>query len=118
MDFTLDDVVSKVREVAAERPDFVYQSLQTDPLGFNIRCFYRHGEKPGCIIGQALDRLDYVVPSSLEGENVYRVLDHLFGEPQADDRANWLRFVQARQDGGSTWGEAVQYADSRIKVAA
>ena len=107
--FTLDDVVSKVREVAAERPDFVYSSPNPD------NCLYRHGEnreEPGCIIGQALDRLGYVVPQAWEGSNAEALMDHIYDLSQHDDvRASWLRYVQGEQDRAKPWGEAVSEAD-------
>jgi hypothetical protein len=120
--FTPSDVVAKMRELAAERPDYVYdnEGMGNSMDGFSpTSCFYRHGEdreRAGCIVGQALDRLGYVVPEELEGSTSTYVLNYIFGagtatqEGMADIR--WVRDVQSQQDIGSTWGKAVAHADA------
>jgi hypothetical protein len=114
VNFTLDDVVAKVREVAAERPTYVYNNEGMS--GYTSSCFYRHGEnrdRPGCIVGQALDRLGYVVPEMMEGSHATFVLHEIFGGPSdSEDRVRWVRNVQRAQDDGKTWAEAVEKADT------
>jgi hypothetical protein len=119
VNFTLDDVVAKVREVAAERPTYVYDNGTGGELS---SCFYRHGadrSEPGCIVGQALDRLGYVVPEDLEGRDSYTILNEALGthfesweSPANPAGAKWIRGVQFQQDAGKPWGVAVEYADA------
>jgi hypothetical protein len=119
VNFTLDDVVAKVREVAAERPTYVYNNEGMSE--YSSSCFYRHGEygeRPGCIVGQALDRLGYVVPEVDEGTNAGVVLGGLFDLSDDDNglKANWVWKVQKEQDGGKSWGDAILEADSYARL--
>jgi hypothetical protein len=118
VNFTLDDVVAKVREVAAERPTYVYDNGTGGELS---SCFYRHGadrSEPGCIVGQALDRLGYVVPELWEGTNASSLLQSIFPEvDRVDSRIFWVRSVQSAQDGGMSWADAVAEGGHRATLA-
>ena len=46
--FTLADLARTLREVAAERPDYIYEP----PVG-GSDCWYLHDNGPGCIFGHA-----------------------------------------------------------------
>jgi hypothetical protein len=120
VNFTLDDVVAKVREVAAERPTYVYNNEGMSE--YTSSCFYRHGEnrdRPGCIVGQALDRLGYVVPTVMEGSHATSVLHEIFGVPsdsEIEAKVRWVRNVQRAQDAGRSWAQAVKRADSCVHL--
>lgn len=118
----IDQVIAKVREIAAARPDFIYIALRwgTDSAGPGEPngCKYMHGDQPGCIFGQALTALG-VSPGKLRehdrnGHNIYAV----FGSPSvlSPEYADvaWCSRVQRAQDRGNAWGEAVKYGDDSL----
>lgn len=111
--FTSEDVVDVVRDIAKASPDFIYES----PVYTTGQCRYAHGDKdngysPGCLMGQALNRLGVdlseVVP--YEGESVSYVLNKL-GIHTTANINSWLDTVQVYQDEGSSWGYAVNNVD-------
>ncbi|QFG25421.1 hypothetical protein [Actinomadura sp. WMMB 499] len=103
---TFDQVEQKVRELAAENPEFVYET------GGHTVCQYNPDEEqPGCIFGQALIALERPVPGTLEAEPIAKVLDEL-GVETTEGQKCWVSAVQSRQDTFSPWGEAVNYADA------
>lgn len=114
--FNATDVVSEIRKVAAEQPDFIYNDGSLD------ECLYTEnadGSPGGCIVGRALMRLDVEEEDLVENDGQYasRVLSEL------DISGNslvmhWIDEVQRVQDGGKTWAEAVQSADAYYRVAA
>lgn len=111
----LKDVITKVRELAAANPDYVYKMPDT---GY---CQYTFNGQGSCIVGQAY--LELGVP-------VERVESWDFGsegrplgadqlvEREYDDYSltdkEWLDNVQGFQDADKPWGEAVRKADERI----
>lgn len=137
---TLADLVLKVREVAAERPDYVYM---------DDRCVYFKGDdvagyQPACIIGHAASRLgfthlDMEICSGGETALVQHVVRDLIGKAKLSDRTFpyevyegdimvWLDRVQVAQDGRIwvgysnlpatsgrlSWGAAVEFADKEM----
>jgi hypothetical protein len=103
-------VESALREVAKELPNFIYVP-QNYPKLPSVGCFYHKGvtgsphPKRGCIFGEAFRKLgvseSVLKEWSAEGD-INTVID--------DCPASWL-IVQDRQDGGATWGEAIQALD-------
>lgn len=115
--FTAEDVVAQVRNLAAERPGYVYSPGEYES------CSYVTGEDgQGCIIGQAVQRLG--VPAELlealedkaaGGLGVKSLLSTLLGDEEAFSPAgSWLASVQARQDASAPWGAAVATTDTYL----
>jgi hypothetical protein len=115
---TLDDVVTEIRTLASEQPDFVYHN-EAGKVGPGVTCNYRHNRMgdpnhngtAGCIVGQALDRLGYVVPGKYEGSSALEVLAAGLDLNVDNRAAAWIVEVQQHQDKGEAWGEAVRHAD-------
>lgn len=112
---TLKQVVSAVRELAAARPDTIYNRTG---MG---RCEYAAGEcsdgSVGCLFGQALKSLG-IEPWKLRDQGGNRIsfaLGDLGIIPVADKfedpDVRWCARVQRSQDGGSNWKMAIVYAD-------
>ncbi len=111
------DIVARVRAIAAAQPDRRYKK---PVVGGN--CMYVHGDKPGCIMGQALhaEGVPLDVLAECEGRSVINVIWHLEDWITREDLnpwVTWLGYVQASQDSGKTWGEAVQHADHLVPDA-
>jgi hypothetical protein len=119
-DLSLDDVISKMREVAEEFPD---QAISN--------CFYFHADgSPACIVGQALHRLGFeahhIAPvlntkacNTLFGWGDFSRYTYYVGDlAESSDNSpemlkkKWIASVQKYQDTGSTWGSAVESADA------
>ncbi len=111
-----EDLVAKVRKIAAAHPDVVY------PVGEDGVCLYNYppcGPGSGCLIGQALGALSPGVLSEvtvmLATVTISGIIRDPFMRPHfsvGDERhVSWLRAVQARQDMKEPWGEAVRLAD-------
>lgn len=112
--FTLEDLAAKLREVAAERPDYVYVNDRDAPC----RCVYWHESEgaPGCIFGHALQRLGVDV-SSIISAGIRLVLN---GWDVPGDYGPFVA-VQNAQDGGAgvgrlPWGECVKALDEAYPV--
>ena len=113
---TAKDVVAKVRELAAESPDFVYP---TASRGNDVDCFYLPDERfgqPACIFGQALLALgaDREVLARADSNPIGTPVNALLGDLgviKDDDSADWFWTVQSKQDTRTPWGEAVWVAD-------
>lgn len=110
---TAEEIIAKVRELAAEQPEFVYPS-NTDRAG-GMACLYTaDDEQPGCIFGQAF--ASFNIPTEpLETEAIANAWRHLLNNglvgPPAADQARWMDRVQTFQDTGAEWAYAVQRAD-------
>lgn len=110
------DVVSEIRKVAAEQPDFIYND------GSLTECLYTQnadGSPGGCIVGRALMRLDVEEEDLVKNDGRFasRVLPEL-GISGDYYVMNWIDKVQKVQDVGDTWAEAVQAADAYCRFAA
>lgn len=126
---TIDDVISTVKQIAIEIPDYLY-------TGF---CEYApNTDNPhGCIFGYALQRLG-ISPEKLDRELIERTLITLSHDcylevlsPWDANKIAWCGVVQACQDGRFgeipglshqrfTWGNAVKKANqlfgSRVDI--
>ncbi len=102
----LDSLVAEVRKIAVERPDTIYCGGP---------CYYDSGEcndgTVGCLLGQALDAIDWHIYMVEEDTHIGAVLER---QDYADSRTTWCRRVQEAQDNGGTWGYCVEYADKKI----
>jgi len=134
MPYTLDDLVNAVREVAAERPDFIYK--RRTYTNHEKVCVYTEPDgTPSCIIGVALARVGDPVPSwdedrfyspsvdrelTIFGTRVwldYFGIDNIWNESdEVRSRIHWLNYLQNQQDNGATWSEAVEWADRNYAI--
>lgn len=125
----LDALVQAVRDIARERPDFVYGSMYA-------ACSYQIKGCPACIIGQALARIgvdvnvlmyldtggdleDTKFTSPWSGDTTVRSLagaGSILLDYDPDIRIKWLNSVQEDQDNDSSWGDAVRRADIRYPL--
>lgn len=109
---------AEVRKLAEEYPHAVYKS--PDEGG----CHYGLGEvengplELGCLIGQAIRRLDPEVFEHISGngDDVVCMMaeQSKYFDCSADDDGqieNWLSIVQGQQDDRKTWSQAVKAAD-------
>ena len=108
---TAKDVISAIREIAAENPDFTY----TEDLYGNCKYYPTPGNPMGCIIGAALTRLGFDRQNELQFERTEGsdVVKYLVGALNKQDE-RWVSSVQASQDTGTSWANAVIYADAAL----
>ena len=102
------EVITTLRAVVAERPDYVYTNPFPDDAG---TCRYVHGDTPGCLVGHVLHRLGVPLEelSRHEGKNACSVAADLLDGISSD--ASWaIEHAQFRQDLGDTWAEALKAA--------
>lgn len=110
----IESLIAKVRELAEESPDFVYEALRPN------LCFYATGQNcDGCIFGQALlalgvekDVLEGFDQRNLSGQSsgIEPILD-LLDIGASERQKEWCTAVQRAQDRGASWSEAVKDAD-------
>lgn len=118
IEVTAEQVVSTLREVVAERPDFVYSPPEAGSI-----CKYVHdgpeGEKPGCVVGHVMNRLG--VPLSElrkhEGTAAHALIETLLSFPTDDTTAQartkyLVNSCQRSQDSMLPWGEALWQAEN------
>lgn len=121
--------INTLREVAAERPDYVYEapdSLRTP--GYEEACFYVHpspdGPVAGCIIGATLERLGVPldVLKYFEHDSAGRVMDVLLNitGPMAGAARDIAVAAQDAQDGSLNggklnWSDAVAHGEGRAR---
>lgn len=138
---SLDDIIAKTREIAAARPNVVYQRLQlfSETQSYHdktLGCVYVEknpaGELvPSCLLGHALVNLGISAERLETCQNnggdtsIATVLPKLgfrFNPSSEDDpsthKAFWLQEVQHQQDAGRPWGQAVELADAHPDVTA
>lgn len=95
-----DDAVQALKELAAERPDYVYE---------RDLCVYTHENgEPGCIVGHVLDRLGLPRPGFDESRNTQGI--RMLGFDMDDRTRRLLEDAQEYQDDRETWGAAVEIA--------
>lgn len=123
---TIDDVVTKVRKIAAERSDFVYTNQPESKLiePEDLECSYTSAgthtsEGESCIVGQALQQLGYT-KEQLNRVNRWKASEALKGlkiiYDDKDTKAAWLNYMQSRQDGGTEWGQCIFLADRHTPI--
>lgn len=125
-DFTVQDVADEMRAIAAQSPNFVYRA-QDPSIQEEDQCSYlgmsrdRHNEGRPCIVGQALQNLgvtrDHL--DDVEGRSAFIALTWLLGlnnshTVTADRTLNKIGLVQAHQDNGASWGEAIKGLDNVV----
>jgi len=122
---TIQQLVKTVRHLADTYPDFHY--LPTTQTNNESRCAYNTGgcdKYPGlsgCIIGQAVRKLNVDIPANMNLVGVQPILLLLPGVTATElkSEANvvkiekWLQSVQLYQDSGKSWSRAVERADRR-----
>lgn len=111
--------------VAARGEDYIYPR-PLDSNGDKAPCLYVKDrgtdyEGPDCIIGTMFWMLDIVIPASSEGAIASGVISGLVGsgviEIPLEDISYIRQFsdtLQANQDYGKTWGEALREAKQDI----
>jgi hypothetical protein len=124
-----------VRRAALANPDKVYDRRPY------TGCMYTHTDPetgeyhPGCIVGQGIFDLTGLpvdqdaLPGAVNNDKWRVALNATTGERDSwgevilvDDPltrylVDWLRIVQAQQDGGKPWGEAIAFADRTLRFA-
>lgn len=121
-EFSIADVVAKVREIVARDPARKYVRGNTTTAS-TCSCLYVH-ESPGvveagCLIAQALYELGVPLPylrtrEGISGADVVRQFA-VFSVPLSYanlTRVEWLGKVQSSQDQFAAWGECVIYANT------
>lgn len=114
MTITRQEALDTLREVVAEYgEDYVYDrrvNTGNGPLG-GESCFYVRDNKPSCLVGHVLNRRGVAINTLKEregsGPDIFapRFLTH--------EAADVLTAAQEKQDGGRTWGSALQAAVGR-----
>lgn len=114
MEITDTQIISTLREVVAERPDYVYKAPAHMEGAISGACFYVHTDggagKPGCIVGYVLNRLGVPLADLTvwEGTSALEVAAE-FGV--SDEAARTLNHAQIVQDGGESWSAALESAE-------
>ncbi|MER5883111.1 hypothetical protein ABT160_04725 [Streptomyces sp. NPDC001941] len=113
---TDEKVLETLRELVAERPDYVYscpEHMEGKVDGGDAACFYVHTDEdgslvsPGCAIGVALHRLGVDLESlaDVETHQASVVVSRFFSELSRSTMTK-LNCMQSYQDNGHTWGAA------------
>ena len=120
-DITDEEFVYAVHAIVESNPDFVYEPPQPPgSSGWSARCLYAHGGAPSCLIGQALHRVGvpvYVLEdldnlSSDSGGTAANVMLNILSPKGISNGVrHWAGHVQALQDTGTPWGEALATAN-------
>ncbi|KPC89903.1 hypothetical protein ADL27_38470 [Streptomyces sp. NRRL F-6602] len=112
---TADEVMSTLRAVVAERPDYVYARPEADNRA--AACLYVHHDdgtaKPGCLVGTVLHRLGVplVELEKVEGEGAVSAVSTVATLEWHDAPSSALQAAQEVQDDGGTWAEALAAAE-------
>lgn len=110
-------VIEVLREVVAERPDYVY-SAPEGRRAHGATCFYVHGEGtdavPGCVVGVVLNRLGVPLEdlAEYEGDTAQHMATRFLTTPLS--AADVLRRVQIEQDQGASWATALSHSDPQL----
>jgi hypothetical protein len=115
-----DQIMTTLREVVAERPDYVYAAPEHQVDPGNISRFYVHvdedggNERPGCLVSVVLNRLGVPLEdlARREGNGAYTVARSLAGV--STRIASALSEAQDAQDSGATWACALERAESWV----
>lgn len=106
--FTDEQVMTTLREVVAENPDYVYESPDRTA---DIPCLYVHDDKPGCLVGHVLNRLGVELEdlSEYEGSDADKFVRPGFVSERA---GRVLQHAQFEQDRGDAWRYALDAAET------
>ena len=103
-------VVNAIREVASSAPEYVYKS-PSSPSNF-LGLYFDYGGNPSCLIGQALAKCGITKEDVTEGMAAKAVLT----ENGIGNTVAWAATVaQDEQDGGGTWGSALEAFNETLK---
>lgn len=109
---TAEAALTLLREVVAEKPDFVYEPVQID-IGDVARCLYVRNGQPSCVIGQMLHRAGW--PIGIIGQYERRAIG-AFPETIVTHKAAYLLSgAQGIQDSGLPWSAALAAAEGRYR---
>jgi hypothetical protein len=104
-------LIAAVREIAAERPDHVYDSESDEG------CVYIDKDgNPSCIIGHAGYKLALITrePQGCWDSTDICAVSYELRWSLSNDELRWLSAVQTHQDRGVSWGAAVELADAEV----
>lgn len=122
------ELIGHVRDLASEKPDYVD----------NRTCTYHpRDDYPGCIFGQALDRMGWL--NKIENHSntvqphetgntssIRKVLKNVFGVKLTNEDTmdttkykvvHWCRIVQSRQDSANNWASCIEDADKSADIS-
>lgn len=120
--FTIEQLIQKVRDLAEQNPDYVYEKIENDKfktvfcLSTSSSCSYLKSKNPGnedkgCIFGQAILNLQPDLKPELETPfSISTILSHI-GINGNDFEKKWCAAVQAAQDSQYSWKDAINKAD-------
>lgn len=121
--FTVEQVIGKVRELAEEYPNAVYQQVNCGGCCYTIGNV-KDGPGCGCIFGQAIKALGgelhetynnidckYILKGFTDIPRAGYLLYEKFNLKLSISQESWCNKVQMMQDDGKTWSQAVAYAD-------
>jgi hypothetical protein len=113
--YNAQDVIEWLRKAVAEKgPDYVYRDSGDD--GGACMYYSESSHQPRCLVGVALHKaglIDYGLVTSRrvnEGVGIIRLAAYL-NLPLSSGALSVLSIAQDEQDGGSTWGNALQRAE-------
>lgn len=115
MTVTATQVADKVREIGTREPDVNYHDLyQEITHSDDVVCQYVLNAGPGCIVGKALielgveiEDLQVLDSSNHGGGTAAKDIPESIIEWDSLDARAFIQDVQESQDGGDTWGEAI-----------
>ena len=112
--YTFDDVKRVLHELAAEKPDYVYEKDRGETCTYSTK-----DGKPSCIIGHVIYRLDPEVFQNLvelenDGEAI-GIGDLPWAYQFRDFEITAMERAQTRQDTGEPWGYAVKAFDEVLE---
>lgn len=113
---TKADVVAKVRELAEDSPDYIYQAVYGFCKNYHIDEDGNPIEGSGCIVGQALHEVGFSYAEIPQTANALKALNYLGLTSEGSREDNWLETVQSYQDNGYRWGAAVEAADHKYPL--
>lgn len=104
--FTDEQVMSTLRAVVAERPDFIYEAPGDD----TDECVYVHDGAPSCLVGHVMVRLGFDPEEfePIEGQSPFQCQKDLDISRRAADA---LTAAQDKQDMDYTWSDALAAAE-------
>ncbi|MFE6226875.1 hypothetical protein [Streptomyces sp. NPDC057854] len=117
---TDEKALAVLREVVAERPEYVYSCPEYMAAGRHMSCFYAHTDEEGalvsagCVVGVVLNRLGMPLEelAKEEGSGAFSVITRHF--PTISGRVrDLLHDVQMSQDSGDPWGLAYAKATGK-----
>jgi hypothetical protein len=121
IEIRIEDLVANVRELAASRPDNIYQPASAaPPTAPQRKCSYLtgncHDGTVGCLLGQALLAIGFTAHQlrridTLSIEEALASLSEVDSGHVDGGHVAWLMAVQCGQDEGHTWRRAVELAD-------